>query len=155
MLKIIKIPKKKKGVTEIFLATAISVFVLLAVVFVSIVDIKPFFISMELRNASRQAILRMETDGGLTNQTRQEILKYFTIMPGFNSNNLEITASNNADNSSFANYGDPVKLTLKYNYTPKRYSLVGWTHISTATGTTLPLSSTVETTSKRIQLIDH
>jgi hypothetical protein len=65
-------PKRKKGFVETMLGSLIAIFVLLVVTFTAIVDIKPFYINLQLHQVDRQASLRMETDGGLTEDTRRK-----------------------------------------------------------------------------------
>ena len=138
----------------IFAIPLICLFVLLVVTFMSIVDTKPFFINLRLQAINRQALLRMETDGGLTSTTKDYIIDSLSKMKGFHENKLEIKAPI-ANDYSFANYGEPIRLNLTYNYEPRKYSLVGWTKISTEKDKPLPISVLMETTSKRIKIIEH
>jgi hypothetical protein len=156
-------PKRKKGFVETMLGSLIAIFVLLVVTFTAIVDIKPFYINLQLHQVDRQASLRMETDGGLTEDTRQYIVDSMSKMNGFDADKLEIKASNTAENHSpnptddtnFANYGEPISLTLTYNYTPRKHHLVGWTQVTTENGNVIPITVRWDTTSKRIRTITH
>ncbi|WP_147566156.1 hypothetical protein [Clostridium tyrobutyricum] len=148
-------PKKKKGVSEVFLGTMVCIFVLLSVIFVAIFDLQPFFINLRLHSVNRQAVLRMETDGGLSDKTKQYITKSLSDMQGFDSSKLIISASNISDDNNFANYGDTLKLSITYNYTAKKHHLIGWTQSSVENGDILPITVSQETTSKRIKIIDH
>lgn len=148
-------PKKKKGVSEVFLGTLVSIFILLSVTFVAIFDLQPFFINLRLHSVNRQAVLRMETDGGLSDKTKQYIIKSLSDVQGFDSSKLIISASNISDDTNFANYGDTLKLSITYNYTAKKHHLIGWTQSSVENGDILPITVSQETTSKRIKIIDH
>ncbi|MCH4200933.1 MAG: hypothetical protein LKF87_11250 [Clostridium tyrobutyricum] len=148
-------PKKKKGVSEVLLGTMVCIFVLLSVIFVAIFDLQPFFINLRLHSVNRQAVLRMETDGGLSDKTKQYITKSLSDMQGFDSSKLIISASNISDDNNFANYGDTLKLSITYNYTAKKHHLIGWTQSSVENGDILPITVSQETTSKRIKIIDH
>lgn len=148
-------PRKKKGFFETMLGSLIAIFVMVTLVFVLLVDLKPFFINLQLHEVDRQASLRMETDGGLTQTTKDYIINSLSNMSGFEESNLVITPSNTADDTHFASYGDPVSLTLTYKYTPKKYHLIGWTQIKKEDGDVMPITVHWDTTSKRIKTISH
>lgn len=148
-------PRRKKGFISTAMGTLIGVFIITVITFVMIIDLKPFFINLQLHQVARQASLRMETDGGMTQTTRNYIVNSFSNMSGFKESNLKITPSSTADDTNYTNYGDPISLTLTYSYTPKRYHLVGWTQVRTDTGDVMPITVHWTTTSKKIKIIDH
>jgi len=70
-----------------------------------------------LQQAARQAILRMETKGGLTPVDLNNLVLYLTDR-GFTADALDI------DYTPFPiNYGNDVAITISYNYTRLRYTL--------------------------------
>ncbi|OAA90746.1 hypothetical protein [Clostridium ljungdahlii] len=156
-------PKKKKGVTETMLGSLIAIFVVLVVTFTAVVDLQTFYINLQLHQVDRQASLRMETDGGLTEDTKQYIIDSLSKMKGFDASRLKIKASNTADNHSpnptddknYANYGEPISLALTYNYTPTKHHLIGWTQVTTEKGNVIPITVHWDTTSKGIRTVTH
>lgn len=70
-----------------------------------------------LKQAARQALLRMESKGGLTPADYDSLVLYLTER-GFAEDNLDI------DYTPFPiNYGDDVAISLSYSYTRTRYNL--------------------------------
>lgn len=70
-----------------------------------------------LKQAARQALLRMESQGGLTPADHSNLILYLTEK-GFSEDNLSI------DYTPFpSNYGNDVVITIRNNFTKTRFSL--------------------------------
>lgn len=110
-----------------------------------ITEIKPVIIHFDLNSVARGAILKMETDGGITEATRQGIIHGLNF-DGYDPSKLTIKPEEDVTDSSKAVYGSNVSIDMTYMYTHKEYSFSGFDIVSTEV--TEPIHVHMSTTSK-------
>lgn len=120
---------KKKGELSVFTTTIIGFFVI-TTIFVSLtLSLQPVLMKIKIHQIGRQALLRMEIDGGITSTTRQRIIDNMNV-PGFDPANLTIEPTENITDTIKANYGEQVHLKITYKFIYDDIQLVGLTEIS-------------------------
>lgn len=137
---------KKKGDINIFAASLVAIFVILSIFIMMLINIQPVVFNARMNLVARQAMLKIETDGGITSQTRQKIIESLNF-DGFSASNLTIEPTINITNSTKAGYGDEVYLKLTYNYKYNDIQLIGLTGLKKVQETE-PLTVKISSTSK-------
>lgn len=112
--------KSKKGDINIFMASAVALFVLLVLFLIFVFSLQPIIVNSKIHQVTRQALLKMETDGGITSDTRQKIINNMDFK-GFDQQYLTIEPATDITDSTKAGYGDEIYLEITYTY--KYYTL--------------------------------
>lgn len=138
---------KHKG--NAFIATIVALFILLAVVFALVIQLKPLTIYSNLKEVGRMAILKMESDGGITSDTRNMITNTLNF-DGYNKDYLIISPSTDVTSSTIPDYGSKLTLDLIYAYHYKFYSMAHLFEIDSVEKT-MNITVHISTTSKKAQ----
>ena len=138
--------KKKKG--NATAGVLIGIFVLLLVTLLIITEIQPLIVYFEIRQAGRTALLKMETQGGMTQQIRDEVSSSISFSD-YDSSLLTITPGINVTPTTLPLYGSTLFVDIDYKRNHTTYSLNGF---SIVTGTAVQnIGIHYSTTSKKAQ----
>lgn len=139
--------KKNNGLVNALLGTIIAIFFLVVVVFLSIEPLRKASIYNQITDISRAAILRCEADGGLTNETKQEILKALK-QHGLDPDLATISCNKQGADSypTVTTFGADITLTISYKYVHDSLKEIGF--IFNKTPNTETITKTISTTAK-------
>ena len=128
-----------------YIGTLIGFFLFISIFMLMITEIKPVIIHFDLNSAARGAILKIETDGGITSETRQNIINGLNF-DSYDPSKLTIEPEQDVTGSTKASYGANISIDLTYKYTHKEYGFSGFDIVSTEV--TEPIHVHMSTTSK-------
>lgn len=92
-------------------------------------QLKQIVIKYDLYSVARMAILRIETDGGVTSDTRQKIINGLDF-EGYDPSKLTIDPAEDVTNATKAAYGEKVNIDLSYDYVHEEYEFSGFNIVS-------------------------
>ncbi|WP_026883716.1 DUF4320 family protein [Clostridium akagii] len=139
---------KKDGDINVLIATLIAFFFIMTLVYFAIQPFNKLGEYNELQEVVRSAGLRIEADGGLTNETTQ-LIKQRIQAVGLDPSKATITCNQNANSGiqEATTFGTDLKLTISYEYTYNSPKVVGFS-IAAGDKKSEVISASIETTSK-------
>jgi hypothetical protein len=147
---------KKKGFIDQFIAALMTIFIIIVAFLQSIEPLRQSTIHNELFDLTNMALLKCESDGGLTVDTQNFVLAQaikYNLDPNLITfvckiNDVETQPLKAASSyPSDSSYGSKITLTINYNYTWHQTKLIGFTS-SQGTLKTSNLGTTLSTTTK-------
>ena len=100
--------KKMNGIIDQYLPTLMSILAMLLVTLFFINAIGDINTTQRFHQVARQAILRMESEGGLTDAVKNLVVSELSGTPNVDAASIKVEGSDTATTS----YGDPIYITI-------------------------------------------
>lgn len=143
----LNLKSKKKG--GAYIEMLVGLFVILFVTMLVINEaIPPLTVYFQLRQAGRSALLQMETQGGITQDVRDNIKNSINFYD-YDSSYLTISPETNVTDSTLPAYGSTIPIDLEYKYHYTTYTLNGFNIVPVSNE--WDIGTRISTTSKKAQ----